>query len=670
MAYPGFHFPSTDDPAQEYAGAWKFSPEYGADVGASGDTAELTFWGTDVGLSVRRAGYQARFYVTVDGEPANALPRDESGAALVLSAPDYDEDYVGLVPVASGLEPGPHTLALVADGGTEQWPLRGFAVAYQPPSQGYRLQQLGLGLLALAAIALALHQGRQAGGEQLAGCSPPGAGLCRAAQRRSWPSCCRCWSHRRGWLTWGGEAAGLYRRLGDGTQLALTAAAASLFYVTPWFFVYVAALALLFVLLVARPAWGLALVAFTIPFWVKPKAMLGYRFSPVEVFLLLGLAAWAARWLVDYARATAPRARGSPCLAGRPSARRSSPPTPPSPSLSPSRRSRCSSPRGSTWRLNEWRTVIVEPALFYLLLRAARLRDGEMWTVLDAFVLGAVAASLYGLVTYAGCMANFTNPWCHSEQTPIIMAGDVPRLRGHYGSPNNLALYLERVLPLLLAAALTLRRAAAGSRRWSAGGPSLTRRGLPIGLALLLTLSKGSLFLGVPASLLVLLLWWVRATGRRLWPWLLAVGIAAAAFAAAVFFFPPLQRPPQRAGCDERRAARPLARQPADVRRPPPLRRRARQFPLRVPRALHLRRRLARAPPQPPAQFRPRLRHAAGLRRAGCRRLALVGAGQASSGRSPSVWRQPGARGGRLRPAASSPCWPTGWSTTASSWSI
>jgi hypothetical protein len=539
VAYPGFYVPGPEAAAQRYEGAWRFSPEYGADVGAGGDRAEITFWGTDAGLWVRRAGYQARLYVTIDGQPANALPRDENGTALVLSAPDYDEDYVSLVPVASGLEPGVHTLALVADGGAAQWPLRGFSVGYQPPQQGYQLQQLGLGLLALAAFVVALHQGRRAGGAQLARLL---AGWRQHLSRRTEAILTVVLSLlvvAAGWLTWGGEAAGLYRRLGDGTQLALTAAAASLFYVTPWFFVYVAALALLFVLLLARPAWGLALVAFSIPFWVKPKALLGYRFSPVELFLLLALAAWATRWLIDYARRQAEGGRlGLPnwqAIRAR---------------LVPADAAVVLFVAVATLSLfftarldvatNEWRTVIVEPALFYLLLRAARLRAPEMWTVLDAFVFGALAASLYGLATYAGCMANFTHPWCHSEQTPIIMAGDVPRLRGHYGSPNNLALYLERVLPLLLASALTLR--------WR-GGPALDRRralayaaaALPIGAALLLTLSKGSLFLGVPAFLLVLLLWWGRATGRRLWPWLLAVSLAAAAFVAAVIFFPPLQ---------------------------------------------------------------------------------------------------------------------------------
>jgi O-antigen ligase len=553
VAYPGFYFPYPNPygwseswlgemPVQRYEGAWQFSPEYGGDVGASGDTAELTFWGTDAGLAVRRAGYQARFYVTVDGESANALPRDENGAALVLSAPDYDEDYVSLVPVATGLEPGPHLLQLVADGGAGQWPLRGYSVGYTPPVQGYLNAMVALGALAVLLLALAFHQGRRAGwgalGRLLGGWRTR---LSRGSQA-ALTLVLALLVVLGGWMTWGGEAAGLYRRLGDGTQLALTAAAASLFYVTPWFFLYAAALALLFVLLFARPAWGLALVAFTIPFWVKPKAMLGYRFSPVEIFLLVALAAWVTRWLVDYAR----RQRAT---AGRPAL----------PSW-PALRARLVKADAAvalfvavatisllfTARLdvatNEWRTVIVEPALFYLLLRTVRLRQGEMWTVLDAFVLGAVAAALYGLVTYAGCLAYFTHPWCHSEQTPVIMAGATPRLRGHYGSPNNLALYLERVLPLLLATGLLLvqsrhERLPIARKRAAA----YLIAAVPVTLALLLTFSKGALFLGVPAALVVLLLWWGQSSGRRIWPWLAGLAVAGLLLLGALLLIPPLR---------------------------------------------------------------------------------------------------------------------------------
>ena len=138
IAYPGFHLANEADPAQIFSGGWRFSPEYGADISQSGDRVTLRFWGTDVAVRVRRADFRARFYVTVDGQPANALPRDENGASLVLTAPDPAEDYLAIVWLARGLEPGLHTGTLVADRGGEQWSLHGFSVLDRRDETGDR----------------------------------------------------------------------------------------------------------------------------------------------------------------------------------------------------------------------------------------------------------------------------------------------------------------------------------------------------------------------------------------------------------------------------------------------------------------------------------------------------------------------------------------------------
>jgi O-antigen ligase len=45
---------------------------------------------------------------------------------------------------------------------------------------------------------------------------------------------------------------------------------------------------------------------------------------------------------------------------------------------------------------------------------------------------------------------------------------------------------------------------------------------LPVGLALLLTFSRGGLLLGLPAGLLVVFWIWQRSRGRSAWPWVLA----------------------------------------------------------------------------------------------------------------------------------------------------
>ena len=94
----------------------------------------------------------------------------------------------------------------------------------------------------------------------------------------------------------------------------------------------------------------------------------------------------------------------------------------------------------------------------------------------------------------------------------LIAAEGVLRVRGPYGSPNNLALYLDHVLPILLAIALLADQR---NRRLAAGGLSLI-----VLTGLVLTFSRGALFLGLPAALLFL---GFAAGGRWRWIALLLV---------------------------------------------------------------------------------------------------------------------------------------------------
>ena len=273
VAYPGFHLAQEDDPAQQYEGGWRFSSEYGADIsqpaeGQAADRVTFNFWGTDAGLRVRRANFRARLYVTIDGEPANALPRDENGAFLLLTSPDPAQDFVTTVQVAKDLEPGVHKMELVASRGWDQWALNGFSVGYSPLGAwaAWRVAALLLGgvLFLVLGIYAGLRADWGAAGRQVRS----GYSALSDAAQIALTVLAAVIVALMGWLTWGEQLAGMYRRLGDGGQLALTAAAASIFYVTPAFFLYFLALAALFVLIYLRPAWGLALVAFTFPFYV------------------------------------------------------------------------------------------------------------------------------------------------------------------------------------------------------------------------------------------------------------------------------------------------------------------------------------------------------------------------------------------------------------------
>lgn len=510
-ALPGFHLARPDDPAQVYVGGWRFSPQFGADISETGpdeapDEMTFTFWGTDVGLRVRRANFRARLYVTVDGRPANALPRDENGSMLILTAADPAEDYLAIEPIATRLEPGIHTVHITASRGWDQWALNGFSVGYRPPDGTYRW---GMGLLAATAVfflILAIRNARRADWAFW---------QARYAQLGQWgqvtlTAVLGALVSLTGWLTWGAQAEGVYRRLGDVGQLALTAGTAVLFYASPSFIVYVLALGVLFLLLFLRPAWGLALIAFSAPFYVLPKPMLGYRFSPVEVFTLVTFAAVVGKQLLLFRKRY------------RPFATHHSPFPIHNFRLSPTDYAVCFFILVATLSLlftqrldvatNEWRMVIVEPALFYLLLRLIKPRAEERWVILDAFVLSGVVVAGYGL-------------WqvLFDREALITAEGGLMRLRSVFGSPNNVGLYLGRILPLLAAAAL-LGQGMPQRRRWA-----YVLAALPIGLALLLSFSRGALFLGVPAGLLVVFWVWQRRNGRSPWPWVVGTAVLVTA---------------------------------------------------------------------------------------------------------------------------------------------
>jgi len=157
--------------------------------------------------------------------------------------------------------------------------------------------------------------------------------------------------------------------------------------------------------------------------------------------------------------------------------------------------------------LREWRTVVLESAALYALLRTW---DGRPWRrlhITDVLWLSAVAVAVYALLLYP-------------LPSGVIEAEGVRRARAFFGSPNNLALYLDRLLPLGLAVALWGQ---ARWRRWLYGLGSI-----PVAAAIVLTFSRGAWFLGLPAALLVLA--WVHG-GRRRW---LAAALLVLVLAALV----------------------------------------------------------------------------------------------------------------------------------------
>ena len=100
--------------------------------------------------------------------------------------------------------------------------------------------------------------------------------------------------------------------------------------------------------------------------------------------------------------------------------------------------------------LFELRAVFLIPALYYVLLRLARLDDQARWRLVDGLVLGGTAMAIIGLAQYTMGI------------NVVIAEGGLPRLQSVYPSPNNVGLYLGRVWPLLVAVGLWGKR---GRRR-------------------------------------------------------------------------------------------------------------------------------------------------------------------------------------------------------------
>ncbi|MCB8939964.1 MAG: O-antigen ligase family protein [Ardenticatenaceae bacterium] len=524
VAQPGFHLAQPNDLAQIYDGNWEFSPEFGADIGQQpddvllGDKVTFTFYGTDLGLRVRRANFRARFYITIDGQLANALPRDENGAMLILTSAVKSDDYIATEPVARNLTPGVHTAQIIASRGWDQWALNGFNVGYQPADRWTRWGMWVLAGTAVLSFILAIRISRQANWSDWF-----------RRQRQRFVALNTSWQvgvtavtttlvFLAGWFTWAEQMGGVYRRLGDGSQLALTAAVASIYYVTPTFFIYAAALAVLFVLLYWRPVWGLVLVAFCFPFYVAPtaKPILNYRFSPIEVFTLVTFAAYATNRLTTWLQRlkngqplTVHRLRitdyGILALTALATA-----------SLFFTNRLDVAS--------NEWRVVILEPALFYWVLRGTKPKASEMWRILDGFVLGGLIVALYGLWQIG-----------FAREELITAEGGLLRLRSLYGSPNNVALYLGRVVPLLGAMAVLGSKQIHGKRWWI-----YTAVLIPTLLAFLLTFSKGGLFLGLPTAFVIIFWQWQGVNGRKTWPWLFVFGAIGVAGLVAIEQIPAL----------------------------------------------------------------------------------------------------------------------------------
>jgi O-antigen ligase len=442
-AYVGWY--PADTWAARYEGSWGKQGQVMSGA-RKGDQLVLPFKGTRLDLLVQPPFYLSE--VTVDGEPANGL----SQGSLRL------EDGSGQrrIVIAKGLEDEEHVARLTVGHDASGGGIGGFIVMRESSFGPYYLSLL---LLAGAGLVVVWRLGR----------------LLLLPRPLEW------WRILSGWYlcreTW--------------QQVLLMAIVVGVYHFSPWTIVSLASLLVLIPVLYLRLDLGLAFTVLSIPFFLRPRIIVGQSLSLVEMLTVLCFATWLLRQVVQ-------RGKLHVSHIGQP--------------LSVARRLalgiwdlvshliRASSSLDfailsflalSVFSLTisenfgvsfyELRTVIIGPIIFYLLLREASLDEDGLFRLVDALILAALLVSLYGLYQFF-----FTGD--------VITAEGVRRIRGVYGSPNNLGLFLGRVVPLAIAFILFGRFR---GRRW---GYLLAT--VPILLCLYLTHSRGAWLLGVPVALL------------------------------------------------------------------------------------------------------------------------------------------------------------------------
>jgi O-antigen ligase len=520
----GIFHPMT--PYARYSGLWTFS-EQGADIGwleTSDSQLDFDFTGRDIALWTRQDDYVAFLYPTIDGQSANAnaLPQDNAGNAYVFLRSASLEPEFNLVPLAHSLPDAAHTLHVIADRGWDRWALAGYAVSEGSLAQPYQTQ-IALASLTAAICALAvLYTGWQV---QWAAYRP----LALVGRRLSTGqhlalSFVTSLALMIGLLlTWGDSVPTLFRR--DTLNLgALIILSGGLVAMQPGLILTLITLVILFWLIYQRIEHGLMLALIFAPYFAFPVELYKFSFPMVELITLLTAAAWLLHALADWGRE---RQRD--------------------PSFSLRARIISRWHALDTWVLawlilgvvaflwserrdravTELRTFFIEPALFYAIFRTT-IRDAKMLRrCVDMLILSGLVMAIIGLFTYGRCVLT-------DVCTMVIEAeGGARRLASVYGSPNNVALFLGRCVPFVVAfllmpvGVLDQNEKSALWARYQKIYYVFTL--LIMLITILLTQSVGALILGLPVGIGIVL---IASYGRRaVWPLVGVAGVGTAVVA-------------------------------------------------------------------------------------------------------------------------------------------
>lgn len=498
------------NPYARYSGVWTFG-RMGADIGWLQDSQFFfTFTGREIALLLREDDYTGYLYPLVDGQPANAVPRDSSGNAYIVLTSGSLSPEMRLVPVAAGLTAEKHDLHVRADRGWDRWALAGYAVSSGNLAEPYNQQILLAWVTAFISGGAALVTGRRLNWRRL---FYPFARLARSVSHTGQLAAGALTSLALMigmLLTWGDAAPSIFKR--EPVQIGLAFLTAGFIYLQPGFILTILAALLLLVIAYNRLELGLMLTLFWSPFFLFPVELYRFAFPLAEVLILITAAAWGLRLGAAWGRARQSAVGQFPIRAGFP---------------------RLSALDygliawlilglfSLTWAeyprpaVTEFRTLMLEPLLFYAILRTARFDKQTIIRLADTLVAAGFAVALVGLIMFM------------QGQSIITAEAGAQRLASVYGSPNNVGLFLGRCLPFALVYAILplhpMRRALAAAALGM------------MGLAVVLSQSVGALFIGLPVVIVIVL---ALAWGRRAYPLL-----AVLALAAAAGFFLSLQSP-------------------------------------------------------------------------------------------------------------------------------
>ncbi len=461
-----------------YSGIWEFG-ELGADIGwlqTSDSHLAFDYYGADVAMLLREDEYVAFLYPAVDGQAPNAIQHDAAGNGYVFLRSNSRGPELNLVPIATNLPLGAHTLSASADQGWDRWAIAGYAVSSGDLSAPYD-RQIALGAFA-AALSLIVFIASAASApwtDWLPALSNVFSGLSDTA-RLLLTGLTSIFMMLAMLWTWDSPRASIFVR--DEVNIVLALLTGGALYISESVLITLFLAVLLFIQIYHRLSNGILLTLFWAPFFLSPVELYSFAIPMVEVILLISVAAGFIKAMVGIGSRLQLENSAYPAL-----------------SRDMMRRIKAMDialvgilllalvsllwTRHLGTAMTELRTLIIEPFIFYLLLRFSNPNRKTLLRLYVAVLLASLTVSLIGLYQIS------------LEQVNLP-------LKSVYGSPNNVGLLLGRAIPLALS--LVLFNVDSRLRKVGLGCLAIM---LP---SLFLTQSIGAILLGVPAGVTAVLL--------------------------------------------------------------------------------------------------------------------------------------------------------------------